>query len=106
MGVCPSRALRREGVSRSTQTTHAYNCNFFRVGRYYDYLGVQYSVEAPGEIVVPRGFVRDVATQGPVTCVHSVEYEDFEGVGAPVIGNLVPLPRDRFAAQGHDIRRR
>ena len=106
MGVCPSRSPRREAVTRSTQTTHAFHCNLFRTGRYYDYVGVEYSVETSTEIVVTNGYIRDVATQGPVTCIHSVECEGFEGVGAPTIGNLVPLPRDKFEAYGTNVRRR
>lgn len=106
MGICPVRAPRREANTRSTQTTYAFNCQFSRVGRYYDYAGVEYSVEAPASIVVTNGYVRDVATQGPVTCVHSVECEGFEGVGPPTIGNLVPLPGNKFAAQGQDVRLR
>ena len=69
MGVCPSRAPRREGTSRSTQTTHAYNCHWNREGRYYNYVGAEYSEEAPGIIVITNGYVRDVATQGPTTCI-------------------------------------
>ncbi len=92
MGVCPSRAPRREAITRSTQTEYGFNCQFSRAKRYYEYIGDEFSVEAPGTVVVTNGYVRDVATQGPVTCIHVVECEGFEGVGAPTVGNLFPLP--------------
>ena len=106
MGNCPTRARTLQAREVSTQTIHAYNCNFQRMNRYYDFVGSVSSVEAPANIRITTGYVRDVAVQGPTTCIHTVECEGFEGVGIPEIGRLVPLPKDKFHAIGVDLRLR
>ena len=106
MGVCPSRAKTRDAISRSTQTTYAFNCSFTRASRYYEYDGPVGSVEAPATVTLSTDFVRDVATQGPTSCIRNAVYDEFQVVGPPWAGDLIPLPSDRFNAVGHEVRRR
>ena len=106
MGNCPARARYVNSREVCTQTTHAYNCQFSRMNRYYDYVGPLVSIEAPATTRITSGYVRDAAIQGPTTCIHAVEFGEFQGVGSPTIGRITPLPRDKFHAIGTDIRPR
>lgn len=106
MGVCPSRAERHDAITRCTQTTYAYHCSWFRIGRYYNFKGSEHSVEAPGVITITKGYVRDVATQGPTTCIRDNEFEGFEEVDGCRVGDLVPIHSEKFNAEGRNIRLR